>query len=109
MKVIESAIEAELTPVKLNVVSTDALSEDDVYYFIEKIYRYPIVVRFIEYMPIGNCDVKPGFSIARIKSIISKAGYGNLEPAAKITGNWACKILRITPSTWNVWIYYAND
>ena len=51
---IESSLEAGLTPVKLNVVLTEALNEKDLAYFIELVYNKPISVRFIEYMPIGG-------------------------------------------------------
>lgn len=92
---IQSAIDAGLNPVKLNVVLTEALSEADVCYFVEQVYKHPITVRFIEYMPIGNCGVRPGPDITAIKSMISRAGYGNLETAVAAIGNGPAKYYRI--------------
>jgi len=84
---IASGIEAGLTPIKLNVVVTEVLSEEDISYFIDKIVKYPIAVRFIEYMPIGQLGVKPGFSIDGIKTMINKAGRGDLQSIAIAPGN----------------------
>lgn len=92
---IESAIAAGLAPVKLNVVLTEVLSETDVIYFIEQVYKYPIAVRFIEYMPVGRCGVSPGASIATIKSMIGGAGHGALEAALPVRGNGPAKYYRL--------------
>lgn len=92
---INSAIEAGLNPVKLNVVLTEELQKDDVVYFIEQIHKKPIAVRFIEYMPIGLGGVKPGASIAVIKRMISEAGYGSLEPVVFTKGNGPAKYYRL--------------
>jgi len=95
LKGIESAIEAGLAPVKLNIVLTEALSEQDVFYFVDQVYKYPIAVRFIEYMPIGRSGVKPGISITTLKSMISKLDYGVLEPAITVMGNGPAKYYRL--------------
>jgi cyclic pyranopterin phosphate synthase len=92
---INSAFEAGLNPVKLNVVMTEALSEADVYYFVEQVYKYPLAVRFIEYMPIGRCRVKPGPSIAEVKRMISKASFLALQPAENVKGNGPAKYYRL--------------
>ena len=93
---IESAIDAGLTPVKLNVVVTEALSETDILYFVDKVQEIPVAVRFIEYMPVGSCRVKPGYSIARIKEIINKANRGVLEPIVVAKGNGPAKYYQLT-------------
>jgi len=84
---IKSAMEAGLTPVKLNVVVTEVLSREDMSYFIKQAYKFPIAVRFIEYMPVGRCGISPGVSISEIKTSINKAGYGMLEKINDIKGN----------------------
>lgn len=84
---IESAVEAGLTPLKLNVVLTEALRESDLAYFIEQVYRYPIAVRFIEYMPIGGSGIGSGPDIAKVKKLLSAAGRGILNPVGNIKGN----------------------
>ncbi|MDR3588586.1 MAG: GTP 3',8-cyclase MoaA [Negativicutes bacterium] len=79
---VASALEAGLSPVKLNVVLTDALSESDLTYFIDQVYRFPIAVRFIEQMPIGGCGAKPGLDVAAVKRLLTGAGFGPLAPAS---------------------------
>ncbi len=84
---IESALEAGLTPVKLNVVLTEALCESDLAYFIEQVYQRPIAVRFIEYMPLGGGGMGGGPDIARVKKLLSVAGHEILNPVGNIKGN----------------------
>lgn len=92
---IQSAIAAGLQPVKLNVVLTGMLSEQDIYYFVEQTYKQPITVRFIEYMPIGHCGVSAGPSIEALKSMIGSAGYGCLESAVPAKGNGPARYYRL--------------
>jgi len=92
---IDSGIEAGMTPIKLNVVMTEVLSEEDVFYFIDQVHRFPIAVRFIEYMPISRCNVKSGSNIAAIKTMISKAGRGALESTVIARGNGPAKYYRL--------------
>lgn len=95
---IESAMEAGLSPVKLNVVVTEVLTEDDLAYFIQQVYKYPIAIRFIEYMPIGPCGVEPGVSIEKIKNKLTKAGFGILGSATDIKGNGPAYYYRLPRS-----------
>ncbi|MBP2652752.1 MAG: moaA 2 [Firmicutes bacterium] len=82
---IDSALEAGLTPVKLNVVLTEALSEKDLVYFIELVYHQPIAVRFIEYMPIGGRCIN-GFDVATVQKLLSLAGREMLKPTVAVRG-----------------------
>ncbi len=75
---IESAFAAGLTPVKINVVLTSFFQSQDLAYFVDLVYRYPIHVRFIEYMPTGVCRVNPGPAIEELKSMLNVAGKGIL-------------------------------
>ncbi|MDR3562466.1 MAG: GTP 3',8-cyclase MoaA [Negativicutes bacterium] len=84
---VEAALEAGLAPVKLNVVITEACGEEDVLYFVSLVKEHPIAVRFIECMPVGQSDVRPGFSAATIKKVISKTGHGSLQPVKTMRGN----------------------
>lgn len=84
---VESALEAGFDFVKLNVVVTEALSDEDISYFISQVYQHPLAVRFIEYMPIGEKTVMKNLSIAKIKKRIELQGRGLLEPAMGIAGN----------------------
>ena len=87
---IESAVAAGLTPVKLNVVLTEVLRESDLTYFIEQVYRHPIAVRFIEYMPIGG-ESAGGPDISAVKKMLNRLGRGKLGPVANVRGNGPAK------------------
>jgi len=92
---IQSALEVGLSPVKINVVLTEAFSTTDLEYFIEQVYHYPIAVRFIEYMPIGAPGIGPGFSINAIKEMINKAGRGSMQPAGTSRGNGPARYFQL--------------
>lgn len=91
---IQSAFEAGLNPVKLNVVLTEALAEADLAYFIDMVYYYPVAIRFIEYMPIGISRIGPGLSVDIVKRFLNEAGAGALEPA-QAAGNGPAKYYRL--------------
>ena len=93
LKGIESALEAGLTPVKLNVVLTEALNEKDLAYFIELVYHKPISVRFIEYMPIGGKE-GGGPDIATVRKLLSQAARASLDPSETVKGNGPAKYFR---------------
>jgi cyclic pyranopterin phosphate synthase len=88
---IESAFDAGLTPVKLNVVMTEALQKADIAYFVEQVYHHPISIRFIEYMPIGGSGDDKGPDIATVKDMINATVRDTLGPAEHIKGNGPAK------------------
>lgn len=49
-----AALEAGLTPVKLNVVLMAGVNDDEIENFARLTLRYPVWVRFIELMPLGQ-------------------------------------------------------
>lgn len=88
---IESALKVGLVPVKINVVLTGIFSQEDLLYFIQNTYKYPISVRFIEQMPIGNTEEHQGMSISDVKNFLSMAGYGALMSVSSASGNGPAK------------------
>jgi cyclic pyranopterin phosphate synthase len=93
---IQSALDAGLTPLKINVALTGFFIASDLDYFIDLIYNYPIHVRFIEYMPLGNCDVSSGPSVVSLKNMINDAGIGLLQAAStNDLGNGPAKYYQI--------------
>ncbi|MDF2570509.1 MAG: moaA 1 [Sporomusa sp.] len=88
---MEAALAVGLTPVKLNVVLTNIITEQDLAYFVDLIHREPISIRFIEYMPIGESQAGPGPSIEEIKAMINAFGKGMLKPTLDIRGNGPAK------------------
>lgn len=95
---IESAIDAGLNPVKINVVLTSFLSGFDLDKFIEIIHLYPISIRFIEYMPLGDSDIQNAMSTEEVKRIINNAGYGLLEISEGLEGNGPAKYYKLPNS-----------
>ncbi len=91
MKGIESAMAAGLSPVKLNVVLTDALSPRDLAYFVALVYNHPIAVRFIEYMPIGGEGSNRGPDVEKVRRLLSEVGGAKLNPSGTVRGNGPAK------------------
>lgn len=91
LKGIEAALAVGLTPVKLNIVLTDIITEQDIAYYVDLVHRQPIAIRFIEYMPIGESEIKAGPNIEEIKNLINGLGRGILKPSMDICGNGPAK------------------
>lgn len=91
---VERALEVGLSPVKLNVVLTEMLTESDIHFFTEQINTKPLVIRFIEYMPIGRCGIRSGQSVAALKSTLIGTGKEALESIPGPTGNGPAKYFR---------------
>jgi len=54
LKGIDSALEAGLTPVKINVVLLKGINDDEVEDFIKLTFNKPLYIRFIELMPTNH-------------------------------------------------------
>jgi cyclic pyranopterin phosphate synthase len=93
---IEKALAAGLTPVKINVALTSFFKQEDLDYFIDLVYRYPIHVRFIEYMPMGTCQINSGPTIQALKLMLNLAGRGALVAATnEALGNGPAKYYKL--------------
>ena len=77
---IQAAAQAGLSPVKLNVVLTDAVREEDLAFFREMVRTSPVIVRFIEYMPSHQCRVRAGMTVISVTESLSRLGSGDLAP-----------------------------
>lgn len=53
---IETALKAGLTPVKINCVVIKKFNDDEIMDFVNLTRQYPVFVRFIELMPLGEND-----------------------------------------------------
>jgi len=74
---IDTALEQNLHPVKLNVVLMKGLNDDEVVDFLELAKSKPLHVRFIEYMPIGDhdCGYRDHYlPLTYIEEVAAKAG-----------------------------------
>jgi cyclic pyranopterin phosphate synthase len=94
LKGVESAMAAGLSPVKLNVVLTEALTMKDLTFFAELVYNYPIAVRFIEYMPIGGAGASRAPDIDTVRKLLNQAGRAMLKPTGPVRGNGPAKYYR---------------
>jgi cyclic pyranopterin phosphate synthase len=82
---IMKALELGLNPVKINAVILRGLNDDQIVPLAELSLKYPLDIRFIEYMPLDNSDpesyqnqlVLGGEIKARLE-----AAFGTLEPVA---------------------------
>ncbi|CFX90608.1 Molybdenum cofactor biosynthesis protein A [Syntrophomonas zehnderi OL-4] len=72
---IEKALELKLHPIKINVVVIKGFNDDELLDFADLAYNYPLHIRFIEFMPIGDLlfwNPKRMMSVAEIKQVIQK-------------------------------------
>jgi cyclic pyranopterin phosphate synthase len=76
---IDAAIQAELQPIKINVVLIRGKNEDEVDDFIELTHHRPIDVRFIELMPLGGLWQDDSLRLNN-DELIAQRSYLNLLP-----------------------------
>ena len=51
---IEKALALELHPIKINTVIIKGFNDDEIMDFVDMAFKYPLHIRFIEFMPIGD-------------------------------------------------------
>ncbi len=91
LKGIEAAREANLEPVKINVVVMRGINDDEVLDFAKLTREKGWHIRFIELMPFANVtEFVPSSEIRQ--SIVS---LGKLEPCSPITGNGPTRNYRL--------------
>lgn len=85
---IETALALDLSPVKLNVVALRGYNDDEIEDFARLAREYPVHVRFIELMPIGESSTMADDLYVSAESIREKllAFSGSLEPVGSVGG-----------------------
>jgi cyclic pyranopterin phosphate synthase len=86
---IDAAINAQLEPVKINVVLIRGFNDDEVEDFVEITRKKPLSVRFIEFMPISHMSEwtrKKVISSSDLKSRIQKKYELIQIPEKKVAG-----------------------
>jgi len=80
---IEMALEMGFHPIKLNIVALNGINDDELTDMARLSFDYPLHIRFIEYMPIGESQIGNGplLLAPEIKKHISV--LGNLIPVPK--------------------------
>jgi cyclic pyranopterin phosphate synthase len=79
---IEMALEMGFHPIKLNIVALNGINDDELTDMARLSFKYPLHIRFIEYMPIGESQIgnAPLLLAPEIKKRISV--LGSLIPVA---------------------------
>lgn len=79
---IEMALEMGFHPIKLNIVALNGINDDELADMARLSFEYPLHIRFIEYMPIGESQIGNGplLLAPEIKKRISV--LGSLIPVA---------------------------
>ncbi|OHD72173.1 MAG: cyclic pyranopterin phosphate synthase MoaA [Spirochaetes bacterium RBG_16_49_21] len=94
---ITASMEAGLSPTKLNVILMKGINDDEVDDFIDLTFRYPLIVRFIEYFP-TNRRLKEysGNTITneKVKGVIINA-YGELKEGRDVIGNGPARYYQV--------------
>jgi cyclic pyranopterin phosphate synthase len=91
-KAIYKALELGLDPVKINTVVIKGFNDDELINFADLAYSYPLHIRFIEFMPIGDLlywEKNRVMTVTEIQEVISKK-Y-ELRPAKITKGNGPAK------------------
>ncbi|NLK51015.1 MAG: GTP 3',8-cyclase MoaA [Syntrophomonadaceae bacterium] len=94
---IETALDIGLHPVKLNMVVMRGYNDDEILDFVKLVYLYPLHVRFIECMPIGEADgwaQKQLVSQEEIKARVAE--HYPLEPCDSILGSGPAQYYRLS-------------
>lgn len=85
---IESAVQAGLTPIKINVVVMRDINTDELADFARLTLQKEWQIRFIEYMPFQNCfsDKNLLVPVEEMKEILAANGFHILHPQASGNG-----------------------
>ncbi len=68
-KGIEEALNAQLSPIKINMVAIRGMNDDEIESFAQLTFHLPLTIRYIEYMPSGNGEEWKEGRILTIKEI----------------------------------------
>ena len=97
---IYTAIEAGLLPIKINTVVIKGVNDDEIDDFVKLTLKYPVNVRFIEFMPSTDTlinEYENGFiSVLKIRDDLIKKYL--LEPVKIYTNNGPAKYYQINGS-----------
>lgn len=86
---IDKALELGMEPVKINVVVIKGFNDNELLDFAELAYIYPLHIRFIEFMPVGDLlyfKKERMMNSSEMKEILDQA-YNLNESEKKVKGN----------------------
>lgn len=102
-KAVYKALELGLHPVKLNTVVIKGFNDDELLKFADLAYSYPLHIRFIEFMPIGDLRYwkkERVMTISEMQEVIGRE-YP-LQPAKRIIGNGPAKYFNFENGTGSI-------
>jgi cyclic pyranopterin phosphate synthase len=83
-----AALEAGLSPVKVNAVMLGGVNDADLVDLALLAWAYPVVVRFIELMPLGDPEARSAGNFVSGQALLARlARQGGLSPVAKVLGS----------------------
>lgn len=94
---LEAAVRVGFSPIKLNVVLVGGFNEGEIIDFLRLTERYPIMVRFIEYMPIGQDAKAWRKRYVPLTEVFAQAQTAGIEllPGTEVRGNGPAQYYRI--------------
>jgi len=93
---IEEALRVGLFPIKINMVAIQGLNDDEIEPFARLTLQFPLVIRYIEYMPSGNGEEWKESDILTIPQIKSRLeNVGKLVPIPSDRWDGPAKRFRI--------------
>lgn len=94
---LEAAVRVGFAPIKLNVVLVGGFNEGEIVDFLRLTERYPIMVRFIEYMPIGQDAKAWRKRYVPLTDVFAQAQAAGIElaPGTEVRGNGPAEYYRI--------------
>lgn len=108
MEGIEASLSCGLSPVKLNVVVARGMNEDEVGSFSALTESWPIHVRFIELMPMGETGFFSADKLVPMREILERAGpLESLPPSQWPIGHGPARYFRRTNGRGTVGIISA--
>jgi len=100
---IEKALALGLHPIKINTVIIKGFNDDEIMDFVDMAFKYPLHIRFIEFMPIGDLlfwKKDRLMTSQEIKQRIEQKYV--LEESAKIEGSGPASYFKISGGTGSV-------
>jgi cyclic pyranopterin phosphate synthase len=95
---IKKAIEAGLSPVKINVVLLGGINEEEIANFLGLTIEESVHIRFLELMPVANNDFCASENVVSCEEVINiSRRFGSIEPAS-LYGHGPAKTFRFKHS-----------
>lgn len=93
---IQAALDEPKIQVKINVVLLGGINEEEIVDFARLTQKFPLAVRFIEYMPVGrNTPFQPEHFLAADQVLQRIRALGEVEPLPQRPGDGPAQRLRL--------------